>query len=98
MHARHRKNYLAVNLATQLQAAGDLTDSGFADIFATSKDLVLTLDAANTDTALADAREYRIAMGILNEVSRTRTAEFVNHRVDVVRESGLCDQGKDRKQ
>ena len=87
-----------MHLATQLRAAGDLAHFGFADFLAAAKDPAPTVGAANTDTALADAREYRIAAGVINNVARTRTAEVVNRRVDVVRGSGVRDECKDSKQ
>lgn len=98
MHARQGKNHLAVNLATRLQAVGDLTHLGFADFFAAAKDLAFTVGAANTGATLANAREYRIAIGIVDEVARTRTAEVFDRRVDVVSESGLGEEREDDKQ
>ena len=87
-----------MNLATQLQAVGDLTHLGFADFFATAKDLAFTVGAANTGATLADAREYRMAIGIVDEVARTRTAEVFDRRVDVVSESGLGEERENDKQ
>ncbi len=92
------KNHLAVNLATQLQAVGDLTHLGFADFFATAKDLAFTVGAANNGATLADAREYRIAIGTVDEVARTRTAEVFDRRVEVVSERGLGEEREDDKQ
>ena len=87
-----------MHLATQLRAAGDLAHFGFADFLAATKDPAPTVGAANTDTALADAREYRIAAGVINNVARTRTAEVVNRRVDVFKGGGVRDECKDSKQ
>ena len=86
------KNHLGVHLATQLQVVGDLAHFGFADFAATTKDLALTVRAANTD--LACAGKYRKAVCIINKVARTRTSEVVNRRVGVISQSRLAIKAK----
>ena len=92
------ENHLAVDLATQLQTASDLAHFGFADFFAADEDLTLTVGATDADTALTDAREHGIAVGVINEIARTGATEVLDRRVDVVSQSGLCRQGNDCKQ
>ena len=64
---------------------------------ATDKDLALTMGTTNTDTALADAREHRIAVGVINKVARARATEVFNRGVDVVSdESGAARSRRQR--
>ena len=91
------ENHLAVDLATQVRTAGDLAHFGFADFFAADEDLSLTVGATDADTALTDAREHGIALGVINEIARTSATEVLDRRVDVVSQSGLRRQGNDCK-
>lgn len=70
------ENHLAVDLATQLQTVSDLAHFGFADFFAADEDLPLTVGATDADTALTDAREHGIAVGVINEIARTGATAF----------------------
>ena len=92
------ENHLAVYLATQLQTVRDLAHFGFASFFAADEDLTLTVGATDADTALTDAREHGIAVGVINEIARTGATDVLDRRVDVVSQSGLCRLGNDCKQ
>ena len=84
MPARRGKNHLAVDLATQLQTVSDLAHFGFADFFTADEDLTLTVGATHANTALTDAQEHGIAVGVINEIARTGATEVLDRRVDVV--------------
>ena len=85
------ENHLTIDLATQLQTPGDLAHF-FANFFAADKDLAFTVFTTNTDTALTDALDHHIAIGIINKIARAK--EVFNRGVNVVSESGLRDQGE----
>lgn len=85
---------MAAHLATQPQIVGDLAHLGFANFYATTKNLALTVRATNIDTDLADAGRYRIAECIINEVARIRTSEVVNRGVEGVNQTGLAIKAK----
>ena len=91
------ENHLAADLATQLQTLSDLAHFGFANFLAADEDLTLTVGATDADTALTDAREHGIAVGVTNEIARTGATEVLDRRVDVVSQGGLCREGNDGK-
>ena len=70
------ENHLAVDLATQVRTSGDLAHFGFADFFAADEDLTLTVGATDADTALTDAREHGIAVGVTNEMPAPARRKF----------------------
>ena len=88
------KNHLAIDLATQLQAVGDLVHLGLADALATHVDLTLAVRTTNSDATFTNAGKHRIALGVINKISGARAAEVIDRCADIVSQRGRCNHRK----